>query len=132
MRRIAARIVRIVKGEAAQIEIIFVNARRMRQLNKRFTGRERATDVLSFRIERDGKRPIAQIIISSDAAAYNAPAFGATYEEELVRYVAHGLLHFYGYRDAKRSERARMSDREDTILRSLCEKEDLSRVSMRR
>ena len=83
--------------------------------------------MLSFELGGSGS-----IAISLDTASRNAKIFGAPLHEEGVRYVIHGILHLFGYDDDTKLHRLRMAAKEDTILRSLCAKVNLSRVLTRR
>lgn len=138
-RRIAAMAAAVLKflkkPAATRVEIIFLDDRSMRKLNRRYKRRDRPTDVLSFTIEdrmlgRGGF--LGEAFISLDTAARNAKVFGVPLAEEALRYVIHAILHIFGYEDYTRSDRARMSRKEETILRWLCRREDLSTVLTRR
>jgi probable rRNA maturation factor len=74
---------------------------------------------------------MGEVLISSDTAARNAKAFGTTFGEEIVLYVIHGMLHLFGYDDGDAVSGARMLKREKEILKKICMKEDLSKVSTR-
>ena len=96
------------------LAITFIGARHMRALNKRFLRHDRPTDVLSFRYEGE---PIAgEILVAPGAARRYAARHGIPYEEELDRYVVHGLLHWLGYRDGTPQEQAVMRQQENTLL----------------
>jgi probable rRNA maturation factor len=134
IRSIASEILRAVKKPATtELEIVFLSDERMRALNKKYADSDRPTDVLSFKLgEKEFGRPdsfIGEILISSDTAARNSKVFGSTFGEEIILYVIHGILHLFGYDDADAGSRARMSEKENVILRELCRKEDLSKVS---
>jgi len=137
IRSVAASILKMIKRPAAtELEIVFLSDDRIRGLNKKYAGSDRSTDVLSFKLgEKEFGRPdsfIGEILISSDTAARNSKIFGSTFGEEIVLYVIHGILHLFGYDDTDARSRARMSEKENGILRELCRKEDLSKVSMQR
>jgi probable rRNA maturation factor len=55
------------------------------------------------------------VIAPSEARAY-AARHQLSYEEELSRYVVHGLLHWLGHEDATPAQRRRMRALEDTLL----------------
>jgi probable rRNA maturation factor len=75
----------------------------IRDLNARYRGRDRATDVLSFsqregmRVARPGTQRLAgDLVISLEAARRGAAAAGTGEEDELKRLVVHGVLHLAG------------------------------------
>ena len=112
LARCAARRLRI--RTPGTLAITFIGARRMRALNKRFLRHDRPTDVLSFRYEGE---PIAgEILVAPGAARRYAARHGIPYEEELARYVVHGLLHWLGHRDSTPQQQQAMRQREDTLL----------------
>lgn len=112
--RLAAR--RLSIRTCGTISVTFITSRRMRQLNKRFLRHDRPTDVLSFRYEREPV--IGEIIIAPREAKAYARRYGIPYEEELARYVVHGLLHWLGHEDATAAQRRKMRAMEDQLLKS--------------
>ena len=118
-----------------ELEVIFLDDNSMRSLNRRFKRRDRPTDVLSFKIDLntfEAKGFLGEIFISLDTALSNARAFKATFVDEVVLYLIHGILHLAGYDDEKANERLAMSKKESYILKHLCRNEDLSKVLMPR
>ncbi|PIQ83704.1 MAG: rRNA maturation RNase YbeY [Candidatus Omnitrophica bacterium CG11_big_fil_rev_8_21_14_0_20_63_9] len=97
------------------IAITFIDAARMRQLNRRFLRHDRPTDVLSFRYE-EGEPLVGEILIAPAAARAYAAEHGLAYREELARYVAHGLLHWLGHDDRTRAQQQRMRRLENDLL----------------
>jgi probable rRNA maturation factor len=115
LARCAVRRLRIrAQGTLA---ITFIDARRMRALNRRFLRHDRATDVLSFRY--DGEPIVGDIVISPAAARRYARRNGLSYTEELSRYVVHGLLHWLGHKDRTAGQQRKMRAMEDQLLKAL-------------
>jgi probable rRNA maturation factor len=70
----------------------------MKALNRRFRGKDKPTDVLSFPAEPDAPKNFAgEIAISAEIAAQNARALGHSPAEEVKILVLHGILHLRGY-----------------------------------
>ena len=67
----------------------------MRSLNRRFRGKNRATDVLSFPSQAPGVA--GDIAISLEIAARNANALGHDLATEVKILILHGMLHLAGY-----------------------------------
>lgn len=107
----------------ADLEVIFLNDSLMRPINKRYRARGASTDVLSFDLGSLG-----EILISSDTAFRNSKSFNTSFEEELILYIIHGILHLIGYEDGNAKDRNRMSKRERRILNHLCKSGNLSKV----
>jgi probable rRNA maturation factor len=79
------------------IELIFVNDEEIRELNKTYRNKDKATDVLSFPLEEAPFAPLGSIIISVDTAKRVAKDLGHSVEDEIKLLFIHGLLHLLGY-----------------------------------
>jgi len=119
----ALKVLRRFKKNSAVLDLTFVNDRKIRSLNKRYLGRDRATDVISFTLGVKGKNGfIGDIYISSDTAYKNARRFGTKFHDEILLYVIHGVLHFVGFPDKTVKEKKRMRKLEKEILTTLKER----------
>jgi rRNA maturation RNase YbeY len=58
-----------------------------------------------------------EIYICPTEARRNARRYGEPFERELLRYIAHGILHLLGYDDRTRIQRERMRREEDALLK---------------
>jgi probable rRNA maturation factor len=123
--RQAAEYVLAVLGPAGEVElgITFVNDAAIRDLNRRFRSKDRATDVLSFPMEEEellenGTRVLllGDVVISLPTAACRAEA---DLTAEVVRLVVHGVLHLLGYDHEREEDAVRMRAREREILQRL-------------
>ena len=84
-------------GLQGAINVLLTSSADMRALNRRFRGKNKATDVLSFPAEPGANRQFAgEIAISSEIAARNARALGHFPAEEVKILVLHGILHLRG------------------------------------
>ena len=78
------------------VAIALVGDATMRRLNRRYAGRDRATDVLSF--PSDGPEGVlGDIAIATGVARRQARDAGHAYGQELRVLALHGLLHLLGY-----------------------------------
>jgi probable rRNA maturation factor len=78
------------------VTIALVGDAAMRRLNRRFAGKDQATDVLSFPSDAvDGV--LGDIAIATGVARRQAREAGHTDAEELRVLALHGLLHLLGY-----------------------------------
>jgi probable rRNA maturation factor len=90
----------VLGKRSAAVEVIFVGARKMCQLNRKYRGKNYGTDVLSFRYpgeKADGLPFLGEIVIAPQIAQEQAVRYGGTIESEIRRLVIHGLLHLLGY-----------------------------------
>ncbi len=112
----AAAIRRLARSLARgrSLSIAFTTNAAIRKINRKFLGHDYATDVLSFPLGGD---PWGELVISAEYARAEARRRGIPVEEELLRYVAHGILHLLGYDDHRPSDRRRMWARQERELR---------------
>lgn len=79
-----------------EVSVTITNDRRLHDLNLRYRGKNRPTDVLSFPYdEPDG--PIGDVVISVDRALAQAAGKGHELQRELEILVLHGSLHVCGF-----------------------------------
>lgn len=113
------RIVRSVcEGERCvphRISIVLIGSAAMRQLNHKWKGGDYDTDVLSFPLG-DNDKPDGEIYVNLDYAYDHCTEYGATFAQEVCRYVTHGTLHLIGYDDTEDADRSRIRLLEDRYL----------------
>ena len=118
VRRLAARALRRLRVRTrGTMAVTFLGTRAMRRLNQRFARHDRTTDVLSFRY--DGEPVVGEVFVAPAIARRYAKTHGLSYQEELARYVIHGLLHWIGEEDTTAQQQHRMRTLEDKLLRAL-------------
>lgn len=101
------------------VSVIFVDDEYIKGLNKKFLGKNRATDVLAFDLSDSfDKGGEGEVYISLETAWRQAEEYDVTFESEVKRLVVHGLLHLFGYKDDTAERRARMKGIEDRALES--------------
>ncbi|MCG2813367.1 MAG: rRNA maturation RNase YbeY, partial [Thermodesulfovibrionales bacterium] len=120
IKRDSAALLRLLGLKDAELSILFVNDRQMKELNHKYRGIDRTTDVLSFpQQERSAfsvQRSVTfnfqlstfnfilgDIVINLQAAKRQAPEHGLSFNEELRWLLVHGVLHLIGY-DHERSK----------------------------
>lgn len=113
LARAAARFLKI-DGKGA-FSIAFIDSRAMHRLNRQFKKHNWPTDVLTFRY--DNEPVVGDVLICPKQAHAYAKENGIRFNEELSRYVAHGLLHWLGFKDHTKTEQQVMRAREDRVLR---------------
>lgn len=71
----------------------------VRDLNRNYLHHDYETDVLAFVYSEPGEPLEGEIYVDLDTAAERCREFGASFEQEVLRYSVHGALHLAGYRD---------------------------------
>jgi probable rRNA maturation factor len=102
---------------SAALSLVFVTGSAIRKINKIHLGHDYVTDIITFDL-REKKSVFfdGELIICPSEALRNARVFGEPVEREVLRYVAHGILHLMGYDDATEKQRAIMRREEDKLL----------------
>ena len=117
-----------------EINVIFVDERAIRRLNRDFLGERGSTDVIAFpydgRLSPPRKRgprraldsrfrgndAFGDVYVAVPVAIRNARRFGDTAEREIVRLIVHGTLHLLGHDDHAPAARKRMWKRQEELV----------------
>ena len=105
---------------SGKLNILLTSSEEMRSLNRRFRKKNKATDVLSFPPESQGKaNPMftGEVAISADIASANAARFGHPAAVEVKILALHGVLHLAGY--DHESDNGKMARKEAALRRKL-------------
>ena len=131
LRRAANRLLREEGPPRAEVSVLLTNDAAVHELNYRYRGHDKPTDVLSFAQRdhvSDAPAPpslpgqpavLGDVIISVDTAARQAEAHGVSLEQELSLLTVHGILHLLGYEDETEEGAERMRVREREICATL-------------
>ncbi len=97
---LAAKALEAIGKGGSSATIAFVADSKIRELNRRFRGIDKGTDVLSFPAEVDENSDelnLGDIAISVETAAVQANENRLTFDGEIAQLILHGLLHLSGY-----------------------------------
>jgi probable rRNA maturation factor len=83
-----------VLGSSYVLSLVFIGDKRSQALNKKYRGKDKPTNVLSFALgEKDG-----EIFINAQEARRGAGEYSLTQEKFIGFLFIHGMLHLKGYR----------------------------------
>ncbi|MCD5397224.1 MAG: rRNA maturation RNase YbeY [Candidatus Pacebacteria bacterium] len=110
-----------------EISLALIGEGRMRAINKRYRGKNKVTDVLSFSEKRTGREKfithlkdtsgLGEIVICLREIKKKTRRDHSSYEEELARVLIHGVLHLLGYDHEKNEQEAeKMREKEEYYL----------------
>jgi probable rRNA maturation factor len=119
LKRVALRFLRTLGLSGAELSLSLVNDTRIRALNRVWRKKDHATDVLSFPAGDSPPaplRPLGDVVISIDTARRAAREHRVVLNDELDRYLAHGLLHLLGHDHHRKADAARMGRAERKLL----------------
>lgn len=111
-----------------EVSVTFTDNEKIRELNRKFRGIDRATDVLSFPLfdyEGQTDEPpvdelvgmLGDIVISLEQAEKQAEEYGHSFEREAAFLCVHSMLHLLGYdHETSKEDDADMRRRQSEIL----------------
>ncbi|MFZ5364858.1 MAG: rRNA maturation RNase YbeY [Patescibacteria group bacterium] len=102
--------------QSRRVSVALVNNREIQKLNKRYRGKNKPTDVLSFALETPD---LGEIVISLPEAVKSASRLGHSWHREMQFLLVHGLLHLLGYDHETARDRRRMEAVQDKIMSAL-------------
>ncbi|KXK39945.1 MAG: rRNA maturation RNase YbeY [Saprospiraceae bacterium] len=111
----------IAEEEGKSIEsitYIFCSDDYLLEINRQYLNHDFYTDIITFPYQ-EGDTLESDIFISIDRVKDNANQFGVSFEIELSRVMAHGLLHLIGYDDTTDELTAQMRTKENYYLSKL-------------
>ena len=98
-----------------EINYIFCDDDHLLQVNKDFLNHDYYTDVITFDYVK-GKTISADIFVSLPRILDNSSTLSNAFNSELLRVLAHGVLHLCGYKDKTDEEISEMRQKEDYYL----------------
>ena len=99
----------------ATVTLRFVDGREGRALNRRYRGRDRATNVLTF-VYDDGASLNGDVVLCAPVVEREARAQHKTLVAHYAHLVIHGMLHLQGFDHERDAEARRMEAREVRVL----------------
>ncbi len=94
---------------------IFCDDERILEVNRQYLQHDYYTDIITFD-NTTGRLIRGDMFISLGTVATNAEAVGASYDDELMRVIIHGVLHLCGINDKGSGEREVMEAHENDAL----------------
>ena len=105
-------------GLSGEVNVLVTSSRELRALNRRFRGKDSATDVISFPAIPTIEMTFAgDVAISADIAARNARLLAHSAADELKILMLHGVIHLAGYNHE--TDEGQMARKEERLRRAL-------------
>ena len=116
LKKVAKIVLNGEKKGFAELSIVLVKQKKIKELNKKYRGKNRATDVLSFGENRKLIKPfLSEIVICPEEVKKNAERFGLKLEKELALVLIHGILHLLGYNHEGSENRAKEMEKKQKL-----------------
>lgn len=115
-------------GNACEVSVTFTDNEGIHELNKKFRGVDRPTDVLSFPLfdyEGESEEPpvdelfgmLGDIVLSLEQAKRQAEEYGHSFEREVAFLTVHSMLHLLGYdHETGEEDEAEMRQKQTAIM----------------
>ena len=94
------------------INYIFCDDDYLLEINQQYLDHDTLTDIISFDY-CVGNELHGDIFVSIERVRENAVDFGVKFEEEILRVMGHGILHYCGYKDKTEQDELIMRQKEN-------------------
>jgi probable rRNA maturation factor len=126
IRGTVLKILKILNFEDKEISLSFVDDENIKQLNKQYLGKDKATNVISFSL-REGEysninpQILGDIIVSVETAQRDALYGKLTIAQEVDFLIIHGILHLLGYNheSTTKKEKNKMRQKEKELFNAI-------------
>ena len=92
--------------DGLEISVVFLNEKEIRKINRKYRGKDKSTDILSFRYDLgyNKKRRVltGELMLSPEVVAKSAKENEVSFKRELAFVLSHGVLHLLGMRHGKK------------------------------
>ncbi|WP_276977337.1 rRNA maturation RNase YbeY [Flavobacterium filum] len=102
--------------EEGDINYIFCDDEYLHKINVEYLNHDTLTDIISFDYS-EGNFLQGDIFVSVERVTENAKEFNVSFENELKRVMAHGVLHYCGYKDKIKQDELLMRQKEDEKIK---------------
>lgn len=116
IRKTLSRIARDHNYKIRQIDYVFIDDEAILEINRSSLQHDYYTDIISFDYSEDNIIE-GEIYISIDRVKDNAKKFEQKFHVELLRVIFHGMLHYVGYKDKKKTDAELMRKNENKYLK---------------
>ena len=99
-----------------EINYIFCDDNYLLEINQQYLSHDSLTDIISFDYSI-GNELHGDVFISVERVRENAVDFNVDFKDELKRVLAHGVLHYCGYKDKSEEDEKLMRQKEEEKMK---------------
>lgn len=99
-----------------EINYIFCDDNYLVEINQQYLSHDTLTDIISFDYSI-GNELHGDVFISVERVRENAVDFNVDFKDELKRVLAHGVLHYCGYKDKSEEDEKLMRQKEEEKMK---------------
>ncbi len=107
-----------LEKRVGEINYIFCDDEYLLEINQKYLKHDTYTDIITFDYSENNLIS-GDIFVSIERVKENAQLYSKSFEEELYRVLAHGILHLCGFKDKTEKESKEMREREDWAIKML-------------
>jgi probable rRNA maturation factor len=108
-------LIKLQEKKSGDILIVFCSDCFLTEFNQKYLNHNTLTDIITFDYSENGLIN-GELYISTERVYDNAKIHKTTDTEELLRVMAHGVLHLLGYKDKKAEDKSKMRKMEEYAL----------------
>lgn len=101
--------------KVGELTFILCSDEKILEVNQNFLQHDYYTDIITFDY-CEGEIVSGDIFISVERVAENATSHNVEYNAELLRVLAHGVLHLIGFQDKSPKNKKEMTENEDLCI----------------
>jgi len=101
--------------KVGELAFIFCSDEKILEVNQNFLQHDYYTDIITFDY-CEGEIVSGDIFISVERVKENATSHNVEYNTELIRVLAHGVLHLIGIQDKSPKKKKEMTENEDLCI----------------
>ena len=102
LKRVAGNVLLLEKQKGAELSVVIAGEAFVRTLNRRYRGKDKVANVLSFPIAEFG---LGEIVLCPAEIRKDAKKYGISYTKALAWMLIHGMLHLMGYTHSQMEKR---------------------------
>jgi rRNA maturation RNase YbeY len=106
------RVIASEQKSEGELAFVFCDDAYLLELNQQYLQHDTLTDIISFDYSL-GNELSGDIFISVERVRENAEDYNQSFENELLRVIIHGVLHYCGYKDKTETDEQLMRQKEN-------------------
>jgi probable rRNA maturation factor len=91
LKGVAKKVIKEENRRIEELSIVLVGEKEIRDLNKKYRGIDKSTDVLSF------GEGVNEVVICPEIVEENAKIHNTSFKKEIIKMLIHSILHILGY-----------------------------------
>lgn len=104
------------QNKVGELNYVFLSDEELLKINVEYLDHDTYTDIITFDNSEEEGIVEGDVFLSIDRIKDNAKDFGVEFESELLRVLAHGVLHLVGFKDKTEKDAEIMRTKEEEAI----------------